>query len=67
MLWPKKATVTIKAKMLREAIAMTLYQGKQQFGKTLLVTQKWHKNPIVHEGRWRAPKPKAWKFNLSAG
>ncbi|RTE81509.1 hypothetical protein BHE90_003950 [Fusarium euwallaceae] len=66
-LLPRKASLTIKATMLRETIAMTLYQGKQELGKTLFVTEEWHKNPGVREGRWRAPKSKAWKFNLSTG
>lgn len=55
----------IKAKMLRETIAMTLYQGKHKPSKTLFVTEEWHKNPSARQGRLRAPKPKAWKFSLS--
>ena len=59
--------MTIKAKMLPETIAMTLYLGKQELNKTLFVTEEWHASPGVCEGKRRAPKSKAWKFKLSTG
>ncbi|KAI0857525.1 hypothetical protein F4860DRAFT_353276 [Xylaria cubensis] len=65
LLLPKKAVLTITAKMFRDTIALTLHQANREPSRALYVHEPWHKAPKVNAGRAKAPKLKAWKFNLS--
>ncbi|KAI0189579.1 hypothetical protein EV127DRAFT_496068 [Xylaria flabelliformis] len=65
LLLPKKAVLTITTKMFRDTIALTLHQANREPSRALYVHEPWHKAPKVYGGRAKAPKLKAWKFNLS--
>ncbi|KAG5810831.1 hypothetical protein H9Q71_005235 [Fusarium xylarioides] len=61
----KKATLVIKAKLLRGLITLILEYGKRQLGEKLFILESWHKDPRICEKGKAAPKSKAWKFNMS--